>query len=347
MGSPVELLSISREHAVAICDKIRDNMTAARNLLVELYDGQGWKALGYMSWRECVATEFGQHQRMLYRELEAAKVVREIEAATGSQVFDTCVKQPEGDNPEPFRPSDMPARPLVALAKAPEGTRAEVLGVAAEAAGGKPTERVVKAAVEAKAEAPDAPRETLVQAVKAAVEAPLKPSGKTIVNGVEQEDKAVAKARAAGRIPEGVAVTVEDPGDDETDIESIREEREERAAIESEVTDDEWLATLPLSSQLEGLTLKRFQMDALHYRRLESKRRGVLQANGAAVKKVFRATRWRGHVQASISWWLRMESPDRWRKCSPADKGGCDGTGVVPILGGDCDICKGKGYIAR
>lgn len=333
MPETVEIAVMDKDRAAMICENVRRGMTVTQDYLVELYDGRGWIALGYNSWGEMASAEFGQHAVTLYRRLKAAQVAKELE---DDPFF--CKLQ---------KTQPVPESQLRALSSAPEGTRAKVLAVANEAANGKPTERTIKAAVEVARESPDSTKRELVKAVKEAVADKPKPSGKTIVNGVEQEDAAVAKARAAGRIPEGVAVTVEDPGDDETDVDDIREEREERAAIEGEITDDEWLATLPLSSQLEGLALKRFRMDALHYRRLETKRRGVIQANGSVVKEVFRGTPWRGHVQASISWWLRMEAPDRWRKCSSPDKGGCDGTGMVPILGGNCDICKGKGYIAR
>ncbi len=320
MAAAAEIVTIDRARAVAICEKIRGNLTDNRDLALELYEGRGWKAMGYGSWRECVAAEFGAHQSTLYRQLEAALVEREL---VEDPVFANCEK-----------PS-LPDSQLRALADAPKGDRAEVLSIATRAAEGKPTEKVVKAAVAAKRAKPDAPAEDLVEAVK------------TVVNGEAKADAAVERARAEGRIPAGVVVEVEDPGDEETSVEDVAEAHAERAAKVDEIDDEEWLARLPLHSELEGLSLERFRRDALHYRRLESKRRGVKQANGAAVGELFAGTTWRGHVEAALSWWLRMQQPDRWRKCTAPDKGGCGGTGVVPVYGTECSVCKGKGYIAR
>ena len=39
---------------------------------------RGWQALGYASWRECVAAEFEQTQTHLYRQLAAAEIERRI-----------------------------------------------------------------------------------------------------------------------------------------------------------------------------------------------------------------------------------------------------------------------------
>jgi hypothetical protein len=53
-------------------------MNGARVLLLKLYEGRGWAALGYASWRECVVNEFDASKTHLYRELEAAKIESRI-----------------------------------------------------------------------------------------------------------------------------------------------------------------------------------------------------------------------------------------------------------------------------
>ena len=58
--------------------KINTNMTNIRSLVLELYEREGWSAMGYASWRECVTAEFKQGQRHLYEQLEAAQTEKNI-----------------------------------------------------------------------------------------------------------------------------------------------------------------------------------------------------------------------------------------------------------------------------
>lgn len=58
--------------------QINSHMNGARVLLLKLYEGRGWAALGYASWRECVVNEFDASKTHLYRELEAAKIESRI-----------------------------------------------------------------------------------------------------------------------------------------------------------------------------------------------------------------------------------------------------------------------------
>jgi hypothetical protein len=58
--------------------KINANMTNIRQLVLDLYEMDGWSALGYASWRECVTAEFKNSQQYLYYQLEAAKTERNI-----------------------------------------------------------------------------------------------------------------------------------------------------------------------------------------------------------------------------------------------------------------------------
>lgn len=53
-------------------------LTQLRVSLLDLYERQGWKPLGYKSWRECVTSEFRDKQRYLYYQLEAAKTERNL-----------------------------------------------------------------------------------------------------------------------------------------------------------------------------------------------------------------------------------------------------------------------------
>lgn len=59
-------------------EDIKHGMTNIRLQLLELYEREGWRALGYDSWRGCVLVEFGQSEAKLYYELAAAKAERNI-----------------------------------------------------------------------------------------------------------------------------------------------------------------------------------------------------------------------------------------------------------------------------
>lgn len=65
-------------------NKIRESLTSARVELVRLYDLEGWKALGYDSWRECVTEEFGASASYLYRQLASARLERTLALEPGT-----------------------------------------------------------------------------------------------------------------------------------------------------------------------------------------------------------------------------------------------------------------------
>ena len=69
---------MTSEEAQTCIAEINKNLKNTRTLLFDLYEREGWRALGYASWRECVTAEFKQHQSYLYRQLEAAKAERNI-----------------------------------------------------------------------------------------------------------------------------------------------------------------------------------------------------------------------------------------------------------------------------
>lgn len=66
------------EEARACVASINSHMNSARAELLRLYEGRGWAALGYASWRECVVSEFEQSQSALYYQLQAAQIEQRI-----------------------------------------------------------------------------------------------------------------------------------------------------------------------------------------------------------------------------------------------------------------------------
>jgi hypothetical protein len=69
---------MTEPEARSCCEKIRGGMDSVRALVLDLHDREGWRAMGYASWRACVVAEFDQSKSSLYRQLEAGKVEREV-----------------------------------------------------------------------------------------------------------------------------------------------------------------------------------------------------------------------------------------------------------------------------
>jgi hypothetical protein len=108
-----QFVPLSAAGARALCDRVRRCLVEARQALEELHRLEGWRALGYRSWRECCESEFGLSQRQLYRHLVAVEVERDLGALA-----------PAGGLPESH------ARPLAGLSS---DVRREVYGQAAAA----------------------------------------------------------------------------------------------------------------------------------------------------------------------------------------------------------------------
>lgn len=104
MTTPAIRLMTDAE-ARACVAKINAGLTDIRWLVYELYIREGWSAMGYASWRECVNAEFPSSQSYLYRQLEAAKTEKII--------------SPMGENQIPERQ----LRPLTKLRNDPEKQR--------------------------------------------------------------------------------------------------------------------------------------------------------------------------------------------------------------------------------
>ena len=50
------------DEARSLIERIRAHINDARALVLELYEKEGWKALGYKNWTECTEDEFDQRQ---------------------------------------------------------------------------------------------------------------------------------------------------------------------------------------------------------------------------------------------------------------------------------------------
>lgn len=127
-GGARGLKLLRRKDARRLADDIRRDIGRVRRNLLKLYEGRGWEALGYESWRQCVGREFRQAQSHMYRLLDAARIERNI--------------SPEHDV------GGVRESVLRPLGRLEAGRQAEAWGMAVgESGGGEPTARVIKAAV--------------------------------------------------------------------------------------------------------------------------------------------------------------------------------------------------------
>lgn len=78
MENAIAIRPMIYKEAREAVDQINSNMNNVRYLVLDLYEREGWVALGYQSWRECVTAEFQNSQAYLYRQLEAAQTEKVI-----------------------------------------------------------------------------------------------------------------------------------------------------------------------------------------------------------------------------------------------------------------------------
>lgn len=69
---------LTEAEARKLITEINAGVTSVRGLLLTLYEGGGWEALGYASWRECVTAEFTFEERHAYKLLTAAQIERRV-----------------------------------------------------------------------------------------------------------------------------------------------------------------------------------------------------------------------------------------------------------------------------
>ena len=124
----VAVVPMTETEARQCVDDIRQGIVGVRQKLLELYEREGWRVLGYGSWRECAQAEFGYSQAYAYRLLGWAEVERRV--------------SPIGEMPV----NEAQARPLARLD--PEAQREAWGRVLDNAQGGRVTAAGVQAVVD-------------------------------------------------------------------------------------------------------------------------------------------------------------------------------------------------------
>lgn len=77
----MDLLAVNQmtaDEARRCVSDINSGLVTIRVRLLDLYEREGWKALGYLSWRDCATNEFDFSQTRVYELLAAAEVERDI-----------------------------------------------------------------------------------------------------------------------------------------------------------------------------------------------------------------------------------------------------------------------------
>jgi hypothetical protein len=78
-------------------ERARQPVAHARTYLLELHEREGWRALGYASWRVGVQAELGQGRSRVYQLLDAAlpeRVLLDDPKADGPTIVETIASEP-------------------------------------------------------------------------------------------------------------------------------------------------------------------------------------------------------------------------------------------------------------
>ncbi len=184
---------------------------------------------------------------------------------------------------------------------------------------------------------------------KLKTESTIGPVGQSRVNDELVDDPPdIAKRRRQGKIAPNAIPEVDDPGEDATNpLDAINEDIDERQAIQADLSDADWLASLPLSSKLECVPLKTFQGEATIYRNWERE----IKARRVQGKEIWNQIKRKGPFAHRIQRGSDIDPPEKWLRCPKMEDGGCAGEGRLKFGEGEdtkdagqCTKCGGKGY---
>jgi hypothetical protein len=92
MENAIAIKMMVYKEAREVVEQINSNMNNVRHLVLDLYEREGWTALGYPTWRSCVVAEFKDKERYLYYQLEAAQTERNICTKVQNQIPETHLR---------------------------------------------------------------------------------------------------------------------------------------------------------------------------------------------------------------------------------------------------------------
>ena len=132
MSKELSKPTLTKAQAMKLCEEIREDIGSIGEKLYQLHEGQGWTALGYLTWKQCIAMEFHHSEWWGKNQLRIAEVRKALPPPP---------KAPErgkGQGGAPPQSTPQSDRALSELAKVPEADRPAVLARAAEKSEGKP-----------------------------------------------------------------------------------------------------------------------------------------------------------------------------------------------------------------
>jgi ParB family chromosome partitioning protein len=100
----IAVAPMTPDEARQCADDIHAGIVSIGRKLLELYEREGWRALGYESWRECAQSEFGFKQSHTYRLLAAAEVERNISPIGENQTIPESHLRPLASLPPDQQP---------------------------------------------------------------------------------------------------------------------------------------------------------------------------------------------------------------------------------------------------
>lgn len=148
MNKLVPTIKLTKTEANKLCDQARKSLGDAAECIYKLHEGEGWKAIGYDTFKQMCRMEFGHSDWWGRNQAKIAQVRKALEAPKA-----TPPQQVAGVGiPTPAPRSD---HALTELSKVPEADRQAVLEKAADASDGKPvTAKAISEAVKATTKKP-------------------------------------------------------------------------------------------------------------------------------------------------------------------------------------------------
>jgi hypothetical protein len=171
---------MTKAEARACVKRIRDGIDDVRRQVLDLHEREGWRSLGYDSWRQCVTAEFPTTARRLYQELSAARVERNLNHGSQAQ---PPIPERQLRELGKLEPEDQPEAWAEAVETAPDGvmTARHVAAVVAKRLEPEPEEEP---------EAPEEFKVTLIDSViDDSVQEVMEELGRAVVEEPEPPEK--------------------------------------------------------------------------------------------------------------------------------------------------------------
>jgi len=82
MENAIAIRPMIYKEARECADRISTGINNIRKDVVDLHDREGWSALGYNTWTECVEKEFDQARRYIFYQFAAAQIEQNVSGCT-------------------------------------------------------------------------------------------------------------------------------------------------------------------------------------------------------------------------------------------------------------------------